>query len=321
VVGAAGPIADAFPHPGEIVAAIGVRAPRRSADASAGSTNRRTGLLSGYAFMLPFMIPFILFNLVPLVFGVIVAFTNWSIIGAPKFVGLANFKQALTDPLVLQSFVTTFKYVAVVVPVVTVLAFLFALYVNQGWPGHTFARMAFYASNVVSAPVIGLVWTWMLNGQYGIINRYLHLQISWLTSATWAWVGICMATVWWDSGLIFILFLAGLQDIGPEIIEAARIDGASWWASLFRIYIPLLRRTIVLAVTLELISTFQIFSQVNVMTAGGPANSTASVMQYLYTYGVTQQQLGYASALGLMLFVLIVVVALIFRRFTPERAW
>jgi multiple sugar transport system permease protein len=303
------------------MAAIGLRAPRRTTQTPGSSGQRRSSAAGGYAFMLPFMIPFILFNLAPLLFGVIVAFTNWSIIGAPKFVGLANFKQALTDPLVLQSFTNTFKYVAVVVPAVTVLAFLFALYVNQGWPGHTFARMAFYASNVVSAPVIGLVWTWMLNGQNGIINHYLHLQISWLTSTTWAWVGICIATVWWDSGLIFILFLAGLQEIGPEIVDAARIDGANWWRSLVRIFIPLLRRTIVLAVTLELISTFQIFSQVNVMTAGGPANSTASVMQYLYTNAVTQQQLGYASALGIMLFVLIIIVALVFRRFLPERNW
>jgi multiple sugar transport system permease protein len=304
-----------------MMAAIGLRTPRRTTETPGSSGQRRASAAGGYAFMLPFMIPFILFNLAPLLFGVIVAFTNWSIIGAPKFVGLANFKQALTDPLVLQSFTNTFKYVAVVVPAVTVLAFVFALYVNQGWPGHTFARMAFYASNVVSAPVIGLVWTWMLNGQNGIINHYLHLQISWLTSTTWAWVGICIATVWWDSGLIFILFLAGLQEIGPEIVDAARIDGANWWRSLVRIFIPLLRRTIVLAVTLELISTFQIFSQVNVMTAGGPANSTASVMQYLYTNAVTQQQLGYASALGIMLFVLIIIVALVFRRFLPERNW
>jgi multiple sugar transport system permease protein len=303
------------------MAAVGLRTPRRTAGAPNRTRQRRTSAAGGYAFMLPFMLPFILFNLAPLVFGVIVAFTNWSIIGAPKFVGLANFKQAFADPLVLQSFVNTFKYVAVVVPAVTVLAFVFAMYVNQGWPGHTFARMAFYASNVVSAPVIGLVWTWMLNGQNGIIDHYLHLQITWLTSTTWAWVGICIATVWWDSGLIFILFLAGLQEIGPEILDAARIDGANWWRSLTRIYIPMLRRTIVLAVTLELISTFQIFSQVNVMTAGGPANSTASVMQYLYTNGVTRQELGYASALGMMLFVLIVVVALVFRRFMPERNW
>jgi len=303
------------------VAAVTLQAPGQTAGAQGQPTRRRRSIVGGYGFTLPFMIPFILFNLAPLAFGVIVAFTNWSIIGAPQFVGLANFKAALTDPLVLQSFVNTFKYVAVVVPTVTLLAFLFALYVNQGWPGHTFARMAFYASNVVSAPVIGLVWTWMLDGNYGIINHYFHLQISWLTSTTWAWVGICIATVWWDSGLIFILFLAGLQEIGPEIIDAARIDGANWWRSLTRIFIPLLRRTFVLAITLELISTFQIFSQVNVMTAGGPANSTASVMQYLYTNGVTQQQLGYASALGIMLFVLIVVVVLVFRRLLPERNW
>ena len=303
------------------MAAVTLQAPGQTAGAQGQPTRRRRSIVGGYGFTLPFMIPFILFNLAPLAFGVIVAFTNWSIIGAPQFVGLANFKAALTDPLVLQSFVNTFKYVAVVVPTVTLLAFLFALYVNQGWPGHTFARMAFYASNVVSAPVIGLVWTWMLDGNYGIINHYFHLQISWLTSTTWAWVGICIATVWWDPGLIFILFLAGLQEIGPEIIDAARIDGANWWRSLTRIFIPLLRRTFVLAITLELISTFQIFSQVNVMTAGGPANSTASVMQYLYTNGVTQQQLGYASALGIMLFVLIVVVVLVFRRLLPERNW
>lgn len=302
------------------MAAVTLRTPRNTAGTDAPVT-RRASIAGGYGFTLPFMIPFILFNLVPLIFGVVVAFTNWSIVGAPQFVGLKNFKTALTDPLVLQSFVTTFKYVAVVVPAVTLVAFLFALYVNQGWPGHTFARMAFYASNVVSAPVIGLVWTWMLNGQYGIIDHYLHLQISWLTSTTWAWVGICMATVWWDSGLIFILFLAGLQEIGTDIVEAARIDGANWWTSLTRIFIPLLRRTFILAITLEIIATFQIFSQVNVMTAGGPANTTASVMQYLYTNGISQQQLGYASALGIMLFALILIVTFVFRRLLPQREW
>ncbi len=298
---------------------MSLQTPRKAASAQAPVTRRAS--IGGYAFTLPFMIPFILFNLVPLVFGVVVAFTDWSIIGTPQFVGLKNFETALTDPLVIESFVNTFKYVAVVVPAVAVVAFLFALYVNQGWPGHTFARMAFYASNVVSAPVIGLVWTWMLNGQNGIIDNYLHLQVSWLTSTTWAWIGVCMATVWWDSGLIFILFLAGLQEIGTEIVEAARIDGANWWTLVTRIFIPLLRRTFVLTITLEIIATFQIFSQVNVMTAGGPANTTASVMQYLYTDGISQQQLGYASALGIMLFLLILIVTLIFRRLVPQREW
>lgn len=271
--------------------------------------------------MLPFMLPFVLFNLAPLIFGVVVAFTDWSIIGTPHFVGLHNFRQALTDPLVLQSFMNTFRYVIVVVPSVIILAFLFAMYVNQGWPGHTFARMAFYASNVVSAPVIALVWTFILSGQGGLLDTYLHLQVPWLTSPTWAWVGVSMASVWWDTGLIFILFLAGLQEISQDILDAARIDGATWLVSLSRIYLPLLGRTFALALTLQMITTFQIFSQVNVMTAGGPANSTSSVMQYLFTNGVTQQRLGYASAMGIMLFALMLIVAGVARLILPKKDW
>ena len=182
--------------------------------------------------------------------------------------------------------------------------------------------MAFYASNVVSAPVIGLVWTWMLNGQYGLINHYFHLHISWLTSTN---LGLGRDLHGDDLvGLRADLHPLPGRAAGDQTARSSKrraLTARAGGASLFRIFIPLLRRTFVLAITLELISTFQIFSQVNVMTAGGPANSTASVLQYLYTYGVTQQQLGYASALGVMLFVLIVVVALIFRRFMPERGW
>ncbi|MGI9005132.1 MAG: carbohydrate ABC transporter permease [Streptosporangiaceae bacterium] len=277
--------------------------------------------ISGYTFALPFLLPFVLFTMAPLVFGVFVSFTNWSIIGAPQWTGLHNYAQALGNPLVRQAFVTTAKYVVVVVPVVTVLGFTFAVYVNQRWLGHTFARIAFYASNVVSAPVIGLVWVWLLDAQFGLVNSYLHTHIPWLTSPGWAWVGISVATVWWDTGLIFVLFLAGLQEISEEMLEAAKIDGAGPWRTLRWIVIPLLRRTFVLAITLEMISTFQIFSQVNVMTAGGPANASASAMQYLYTEGVGQLQLGYASAIGVMLFVLTVGVTAIFRLFVRNKPW
>ena len=275
----------------------------------------------GYLFALPFLLPFALFTLAPLAFGVFVSFTNWSIIGAPQWIGLHNYVAALGNPLVRQSFVTTVKYVVVVVPAVTVLGFTFAVYVNQRWPGHTFARIAFYASNVVSAPVIGLVWVWMLDAQFGIVNKYLHAHIPWLTSTGWAWLGVSMATVWWDTGLIFVLFLAGLQEISGEMREAAKIDGAGPWRMMRWIVIPLLRRTFILAITLEMISTFQIFSQVNVMTAGGPANASASAMQYLYTEGVGQLQLGYASAIGVLLFVLTVAATAIFRLFFRDKRW
>ncbi len=280
---------------------------------------RQTG--EGITFALPFLLPFVAFTIFPLFFGVFVSLTNWSIIGAPQWVGLHNYVAALTDPLVRQAFFNTLRYVVLVVPCVTVLGLTFALYVNQRWPGHLFARVSFYASNVVSAPVIGLVWVWMLDAQFGIINHYLHTQIPWLTSTNWSWIGISVATVWWDTGLIFVLFLAGLQEISGEMLEAAKIDGAGPLRSLRWIVVPLLRRTFILAITLEMISTFQIFSQVNVMTAGGPANSSASAMQYLYTEGVGQLQLGYASAIGVMLFILTTVGTLAFRFFFRDKRW
>ncbi|HUB39718.1 MAG TPA: sugar ABC transporter permease [Streptosporangiaceae bacterium] len=275
----------------------------------------------GYSFALPFLLPFLVFTILPLAFGVLVSFTNWSIIGAPQWVGLHNYISALSNPLVRQAFLNTLRYVVLVVPVVTLLGLVFALYVNQRWPGHLFARVSFYASNVVSAPVIGLVWVWMLDAQFGIINHYLHTSIPWLTSTNWSWIGVSIATVWWDTGLIFVLFLAGLQEINGEILEAAKIDGAGPWRSLRRIVLPLLRRTFILAITLEMISTFQIFSQVNVMTAGGPANSSASAMQYLYSAGIGQLQLGYASAIGVMLFVLTVIGTMIFRLLFRDKRW
>jgi len=292
--------------------------------AALAARRRRTELRQageGFSFAVPFMLPFLLFTIFPLVFGVFVSFTDWSIIGTPRWVGLHNYASALSDPLVRQAFFNTLRYVALVVPVVTVLGLTFALYVNQRWPGHLFARVSFYASNVVSAPVIGLVWVWMLDAQFGIINHYLRTSIPWLTSTNWSWIGVSIATVWWDTGLIFVLFLAGLQEISGEMLEAARVDGAGPWRTLRWIVIPLLRRTFILAITLEMISTFQIFSQVNVMTAGGPANSSASAMQFLYTEGIGQLQLGYASAIGVMLFVLTVVGTLIFRLFFRDKRW
>lgn len=178
---------------------------------------------SGYLFVLPFMLPFLLFTVIAIIFGSYVAFTEWGIIGAPKFVGLANFKEAFTDPLLTKSFINVLKYGTIIVPSVTVLGFLFALYVNQRWPLSGVARTMFYSPNVVSATVIGLVWVWMLDTQLGLINQYLAklgiFNIPWLTSTQWSLIGVSLASIWWDLGFAFILFLAALQDVPAELKE------------------------------------------------------------------------------------------------------
>jgi len=274
----------------------------------------------GYAFVTPFAVPFLLFTVGAVLFGAGVAFTDWGIVGDVRWVGLENFRQALTDAGARQAYQNSLLYVVLVVPTVTVFGLLAAAFVNRRWPGHTFARMAFYSSNVVSAPVIGLVWVWMLDTQFGLINQYLGISIPWLTSPNVSLLGVSLASVWWDMGIAFILFLAGLQDVDAELKNAARVDGANEAQVMWHVTLPGLRNTVSLVVILQMISTSRIFSQIHVMTNGGPAGSSTSVVHYIYTEGLTKFRLGYASALSMLLFVAVALFTVIFLRLFPQEA-
>ncbi len=278
---------------------------------------------SAYVLLLPFLIPFLVIIVAAVVFGIYITFTDWGIIGKPVWVGLANFSEAIGDPYVLKAFKNTMHYGLVIVPGIAILGFLFAVYVNQGWPLSGLSRAMFFAPNVVSATVIGLIWVWILDTQYGIINSYLGRigieAIPWITNTSWSLYGVSMASIWWDLGLGFVLFLAGLQEIPRELYESAEITGANGIQKLWYITLPLLRPTISLVVTLQLIATFRIFSQVLVMTDGGPASSSMSVIHYVYTEGIVIGRLGYASAVSLLLFFMILVVTIIQRFLIRER--
>ena len=278
----------------------------------------------GYLFVGLFALPFFLFNILPVLFGGYVAFTRWSIIGKPKWVGLGNFAQAFADHWVAVAFKNVLLYGLIVVPCVTALALLFALFVNQRYPLSSLARTLFFAPNVVSATVIGLVWVWLLDTQYGLLNHSLSLfgisAVPWLTSTHWALIGVSMASVWWDLGLAFVLFLAALQDIPREITEAATVDGANRFQRLLHVILPHLRPVLSMVVTLQLISTLRIFSQVYVMTNGGPAGSSSSPIYYIYNTAIVRSLFGYSSAIGLLLFALILVVTAVQRFVIRERA-
>ena len=278
---------------------------------------------SGYLFVMLFTVPFLLFNVLPVLFGFYVAFTRWSIVGSPKWVGLQNFARAFHDKWVGIAFENVLWYGLFVVPCVTIFGLLFALFVNRGYPLSSLARTLFFAPTVVSATVIGLVWVWLLDTQYGLVNYYLSflgiVDVPWLTSTRWALVGVSIASVWWDLGLAFVLFLAALQDIPREIVEAAWVDGAGRWQRFRHVILPHLRPVISMVVTLQFIATLRIFSQVYVMTGGGPASSSSSPIQYIYSLAVVQNLFGYASAVGIMLFVLILIITAVQRVVLRER--
>jgi multiple sugar transport system permease protein len=270
---------------------------------------------SAYVFILPFLASFLVFLVAPIIFGGYVSFTEWGIVGDPKWVGLDNFARAFSDPWVPKIWANTIKYGLIVVPGVTIVGLLFALYVNQQRPGHTFARTAFYAPHVVSVTVIGLIWVWMLDTRFGLVNQYLGgfgvPDIPWLTNPSWVLFGVAMAAIWWEVGFCMVVLLAGLQDIPRELREAAAVDGANSWSTFWRIVLPLLRPALSLVLTIEVIATLRVFSLIYVMTNGGPAGASASVIAYVFEVGWAKFQLGYAAALSMMLFATILVVTLV----------
>jgi multiple sugar transport system permease protein len=278
---------------------------------------------AGYLLVAFFAIPFFLFNILPVLFGIYVSFTRWSIVGAPKWVGVDNFRKAFSDQWVGAAFRNVFLYGLIIVPCVTVLGLTFALFVNKRYPLAGLARTLFFAPTVVSATVIGLVWVWMLDTQYGLVNYYLSFlgidDVPWLTSTRFSLIGVSIASIWWDLGLAFVLFLAALQDIPGEIIDAARVDGANRWQRFRHVILPHLRNVISMVVTLQLIATLRIFSQVYVMTNGGPASSSSSPIHYIYNLAIVRNLFGYASAVSLLLFALILAVTIVQRFVIRER--
>ena len=277
----------------------------------------------GYLFVAFFTVPFFLFNVLPVFFGLYVAFTQWSIVGRPRFIGLDNFTRAFSDPWVGVAFQNVLLYGLIIVPGVTVLGLLFALFVNRGYPLSGLARTLFFTPNVVSATVIGLVWVWMLDTQFGLLNHYLGFlgidPVPWLTSTDWALVGVSIASIWWDLGLAFVLFLAALQDIPADLTEAAMVDGAGRLQRLWYVILPQLRPVLSMIVTLQLISTFRIFSQVYVMTNGGPAGASSSPIYYVYQMAIVRNLFGYASAIAILLFAVILILTIGQRFLLKER--
>lgn len=275
-----------------------------------------------YVFVAFFTVPFLVFNIAPTFFAVYLSLTDWKVFGAPQFVGGENYSRLMDDQFALIAFQNMFWYAILIVPAIIVLALAAAIYVHQRWPFSSIVRTAFFAPYVVSATVIGLVWVWMLDTQLGIVNHYLGFvgigPVPWLTSVKWSVFGVSLASIWWDLGLAFILLLAGLQDISEELYEAAEIDGASALQKFRFVTLPQMQTVISTVMTLQLIATLRIYSQVYLMTNGGPASSSSSVVFYIYTAAIRNQEFGLAAAVSVVFFLLVVMITLLGRRLLPE---
>lgn len=285
-----------------------------------GSEQTKTALLA----LLPSFLVFSVFTIYPTLHSFYLSFFNVSLISANRtFVGLGNYRTLLTNPTFQKAVRNTIYYTLGVVPVGIFLSLIVAVLLNQKIRLQSFYRAAFFAPVITSMVAVAIVWTWMLDPNYGLVNNLLaKIGITgpaWLTDLKWAMPSVILVSIWKNLGYNMVIFLAGLQDVPMECYESADIDGADGIRKFFFITIPMMRASIGFAVIMSMIKSLQVFSQVYVMTGGGPANSTMVVVYYLYQQAFEFYRTGYASAVAWLLFAVILLLTLVQNRlFKPD---
>lgn len=289
--------------------------PRPRTTSEAGKSAHLYSRWTPYLFLLPYLLVFLAFRLGPSIFGLAMSFTKWSIVGSPEWIGTRNYELMQIDPRLEAALRNTAFFTGLTVPLLVVLSLALAIFLNQPHKGRTLGRVAAFTPYVLMSTVVGVLWTWLLEKDFGLVNAYLQKLgldgLPWLVSQDTAMYGIILTTVWWTVGYGMVLFLAGLQDIPAELYEAARIDGASSWRLLRHITLPLLAPTTFVVLMLTIINSFQVFDQVYVMTSGGPGTSTLTLVQYIYTTAFQNLRMGYGAAVATLLFAILIVFALV----------
>jgi multiple sugar transport system permease protein len=282
--------------------------------------------LHGYAFAIPFLIVYGLFTLWPIISGLRMSVSNVSLLGgSSRFVGFQNYSQALHDPDFWAALWHSVEFTIMTTPPLVVFGLALALLANRAMPGRSLFRMAIFAPFVLPVTAVTLLWIWLYEPGFGLINGYLaqlHLPtFGWLTDTRTAMPAIAITTIWWTLGFNFLLYLAGLQAIPREYYEASAIDGASAWDPLWHVTIPLLKRTTVIVLILQVLASLKVFGQIYGMTVGGPDFSTRSEVEYMYEQGFTAYHLGYAAAISFLFFIVLLAVSVFqFGLFARRRA-
>lgn len=274
---------------------------------------KKVGIL--ILFLAPYFILLFIFKILPIFANFYYSFRDIEVQTAGVFVGLKNYRELFEDPLFYKVLRNTFTYLLYVGPVNIIGGFLLALLLNQKLKGTTFSRAVIFVPYILMTTLVGITFRYILDGNNGIFNHFLSMfgiePIYWLTRQNTAMLGIAMASIWWTIGYNTVIYLAALQDVPRDLIEAASIDGANRFQRLFNIIIPYVKNTTFFVVLTTVIYSMQVFGQVYVMTSGGPNYSTLTFVQYLYIKAFREFKLGYAAAIGVVLFLIILILSAI----------
>ena len=275
-------------------------------------TQARREAIEGYMFIAPWILGLLMFLLGPMLASLYFSLAKYELATPPVFVGLDNYRKLFSDPLFYQSLKVTAVYTVFTVPLGLILSFLVALLLNQDVKLVGLFRTLYYIPALVPAVASAMLWVWLLNPEFGLINTLLDLFFGiqgppWLGHTKWALTSLILMSLW-GVGAPMLIYLAGLQGIPTELYEAADIDGANGWQSFWNITVPQMSPVIFYNIISGIIGSFQVFSAGYLMTNGGPGHSTLFYVLYLYNNAFKWFKMGYASALAWVLFVIIMIL-------------
>lgn len=298
-------------------------------------SNKRGGLvlagrkkdgLSALLFLSPTLVIFLAFIIFPVFFSFYLSFHQWNMFSPDKtFVGLANYARMLKDPEFFLVLKNTLIYTVGTVPLNLIFSLLVAYILNQQIRGRKFLRAAFFAPVIISPVAAAVIWRWLLDANFGVVNQVVSWfgvdAVNWLNESTTAMIALIVIGVWKTFGINMVLFLAGLQGIPQTYYEAAEIDGAGRFQKFWRITLPLLSHTTFFILIMSMITSFQVFDLVYVLTQGGPLGATKVLVFYLYENAFRFFEMGYASAVAYFMFALLIVLTLFQIRFMRRRVY
>jgi multiple sugar transport system permease protein len=297
---------------------------RRAPARPARLTMRRQAALAGYLFLLPNIVGFLVFSSLPVLATLAISTLDWDMIRRPTFVGAENYQKLLLEDATFRRVLTnTAYYVLGTVPTGIVLSLLLALAMNSSIRGITFFRAIFFIPVITSAVAVAMIWRWLFNSDYGLINVGLFALglngIPWLSSSAWAMPAVIIMATWKHVGYNMVIYLAGLQGIPPTLHEAASIDGASALQRFRHITLPLLAPTTFFILVISMISSFQVFDLAFILTGGGPGIATNTIVMYVYNQAFQFFHMGYAAAVAWVLFAIIFLITA--AQWQVQRRW
>ena len=299
------------------VSALGDGGRDRGPSVAGGLGRHRAGLL----FVLPALLLYLVFMVWPFLQTIYFTFTDWNGVNPVKrWVGLANYRALVGDPLLWQALRNNLTWVVIGTIAPMAIAFLLAVLLWRQPRGFLVFRTVYFMPQVLSAVVIAIIWGWIYNPMFGILNKGLDaaglgmISRGWLGDPTVALYAVLAAAIWAEVGFVFVIFLAGLQGVSRDLVEAATIDGANAWQRFWHVVVPEMSNVVNVVTALLLIGGFNVFDIIFVMTGGGPANATEVIATYTFEQAFTQNRVGYAATLSLVMTVISLVASVTFIR-------